>query len=138
MIDTGFFDNLGEYFIDGTHNNFMQALKANRLFSIHNPRNDILPIADLAVEFAVLGQDISADQINHLTVEGGRSDIHGNRINTMGGVARLHIDHARFADIADRPHQRGGDFKILLADDVRYFANNRQGDIQTMFIILGF
>ncbi len=137
MIDAGALDNLFKDLIDRFHAHFMQTLQSARLFSIYDPRNDIFAIADLTVEITVLGQDVTAYQVDDLTINGGGSDIHGDGIAAAGGIARLIIDQTGFADIAHRAHEGGGDLKIIFADGIRYFADNRKGNIQTMFVMLG-
>jgi hypothetical protein len=96
----GFFQDAAEHLVDRFNHHTVQGFQAPRLLGEHDAGDDILAVADLAVEIAVLGQHPARDQVHQLTVHRGGADIHGHGVILCRGVARLHIDDIGLARTA--------------------------------------
>jgi len=83
----------------------------------------------------VLGQNLTVDKIDDLTVYRGGADIHGNGITAVGRVAGLNIDDARLAEIPHGSHQGCRKLEVVFTNHIRYFTDHRQINLQTMLIM---
>ena len=94
---SGLFDNAGDDLVHGGRHHLMESVQAPRFFSRHDTGDNILPVADLAVEIPLFGQHLPRYKIDQLAIDRCRADIHGNGIIAIGRVAGLHIDDMRLA-----------------------------------------
>jgi hypothetical protein len=134
----GSFDNFFNDLIDGLDDDLVEFIESTRFLRKHDSGNNIITVADLPVEFAMLCQYLPANEIDHLTINRCRADIHGNRITLIGGIAGLNIDDTGFTDIANRSNKSRRYFEIVRTQNFRNFPNNRDIDFQTMLIMFEF
>ena len=134
-VDPGAPHDLAQNAVDGPDHHLLQAIETAGLFGVHDARDDILAVADLAVELGVLGQHLARDQVNDLAVDGRGPDVHGDGEAAAAGIARLQVDQAVAPVRPHRPDQGGCDSEIPLSQHRRDLADQREVHPQAVLVV---
>jgi len=129
-------DDLAQNRVDGRDHHLLDAVQPARLFRVDDPRDHVLAVADLPVEFRVLGQHRTGDEVDHLAVDRGGADVHRDGTAAAGGVAGLDVDDAGLAHLPHRPHQCRGHLEVGLPHHLRELADDGQVRLQPVLVVL--
>ncbi len=135
-VDGRFTDDPVDNLVGGFQHGRLELFHAV-FFRKNDPADDVLAVADLAVEVAVLGQDLPGVEVQQLTEDGGGADIDGHGIRTVGGVTRLDVDDPVFTVRPHRPGDGRGDPKAVGAQDIGDLAQHRQVHLQAVIAEVG-
>ena len=124
--------------VDGFDNDGMQFFQTVRFFGKHDTADDILAIADLAVEIAGFRNDFTGDEVDELAVDGGGADIDGDGVIGFGRISGLHIDNVGFSAFLNRSFKGCGHLETTFPQNIRYLTDNRQADRQAVFALIQF
>ena len=133
-VDPGAAHDPAQDAVDRADHHVLHAVEAAGLLGVDDARDDVLAVADLPVELGVLGLHLARDQVDHLAVDGGRPDVHGDREAAAAGVAGLQVDQAGAPVRPHGPHEGGRHPEILLPQHVRNLADEREVDPQAVLV----
>ena len=96
-VHSGTPDDLAQDVVDGLDDGLVEDIETVAFFGKDDPGDHVLAVAYLAVEIAILGQDVAGDQVHHLPENGGGTYINGDGQVVVGGIAALDIDNTGLA-----------------------------------------